>query len=119
MPTSTQALNTATITTSSIARSGSVTGFMSPDSSAIQVRPIMSLEGKNSIGSNTTNTQSRTTTSMPAPQSCQVTTTTSSQIQTKPVESVTMQVPQTSTARQTAHVCETSKFLLILIAFLY
>ncbi|GFR22457.1 lysine-specific demethylase 6A [Trichonephila clavata] len=90
-----QVTGTTTVTTPSIARSGLASGYMSPDSTATQVRPssLMSLEGKvisscssHISQSNPANIQARTASSIPASQSCQVTTTTGTQMITKPLQ---------------------------------
>ncbi|KAG8189478.1 hypothetical protein JTE90_018130 [Oedothorax gibbosus] len=85
VPASTQSLNTVT---------------------ASQVRPpAMTVENKISVTSNvTTSGQLRTTTHLPAPQTSHVTTTTTSQIQTKPSETSTTEAPQPPNVRQNTHI---------------
>ncbi|CAL1276391.1 unnamed protein product [Larinioides sclopetarius] len=99
----------STSTTSSVARSGLASGYMSPDSTAAQVRPspsLLSLEGKIVNSSNThsqsnpANLQARTTSNMPASQSCQVTTTTGTQMITKPLQCSSSQVQHMPGSRQ-------------------
>ncbi|GIZ02303.1 lysine-specific demethylase 6A [Caerostris extrusa] len=104
-----QILGTTTITTSSITRSGPIGGYMSPDSTATQVRPpsLMSFEGKlisscnpHMSQSNPANLQARTASNMPSSQSCQVTTTTGTQMITKPLQCSSSQVQYMPGSRQ-------------------
>ncbi|GFT68108.1 lysine-specific demethylase 6A [Nephila pilipes] len=107
--TGTQVTGTTTVTTSSVTRSGLTSGYMSPDSTATQVRPssLMSLEGKvisscspHISQSNPANIQARTASSIPASQSCQVTTTTGTQMITKPLQCSSSQVQHLPGSRQ-------------------
>ncbi|XP_035212282.1 lysine-specific demethylase 6A-like isoform X2 [Stegodyphus dumicola] len=123
--TSAQVLSTTTITTS-VTRSGpTISGYMSPDSTATHVRPSQSPVSEGMVlsscstpvsQSNPANLQVRTASNMPASQSCQVTTTTGSPILSKPSQcsSAQMRHPTASRSVGASQVSSTSQPTVVL-----